>query len=88
MIRAAPSASRSEERRFISAGNVRAQCCVTVSYDGSDTLVFTGGDSLNHDLRFALDGGDDQIIDSQPIVVCAGRLHLPRQQPRLLPRAP
>ena len=35
----------------------------TVSYDG-DAVVFTGGDALDHELQFRLDGNNDDIIDS------------------------
>ena len=38
----------------------------TVSYDG-DAVVFTGGDNDGHELQFRLSGGDDDIIDSEPI---------------------
>jgi len=40
----------------------------TVSYDGAE-LVFTGGDSLNHEVQFRLDSatGRDHVIDSQVI---------------------
>lgn len=38
----------------------------TVSYDG-DAVVFTGGDHLDHELQFRLDGNNDDIIDSEPI---------------------
>jgi Ca2+-binding RTX toxin-like protein len=39
-----------------------------LSYDGA-TLVFTGGDNLDHEVQFRLstDGANDEIIDTQPI---------------------
>ncbi|MDQ3029018.1 MAG: hypothetical protein M3R09_03090 [Actinomycetota bacterium] len=43
----------------------------TVSYDG-DAVVFTGGDDLDHELQFRLDGNNDDIIDSQPITSAPG----------------
>jgi serralysin len=44
----------------------------TVSYDGN-AVVFTGGDNLDHELQFRLNGaGGDDIIDSQPITAYPG----------------
>jgi Ca2+-binding RTX toxin-like protein len=45
----------------------------TVSYDGA-TLVFTGGDNLDHDMQFRYhpDTGRDHILDSQTITSFPG----------------
>ena len=45
----------------------------TLSYDG-DTLVFTAGDNLNHQVQFRLsdDGANDEVIDVQTIASAPG----------------
>jgi hypothetical protein len=45
----------------------------TLTYDG-DTLVFTGGDNLSHEVQFRLsdDAANDEIIDTQAIASAPG----------------